>query len=65
MPANRSNGGEAQSKGATASQLFVGIPTAVSLPLGGLLIVYAAALWFTETRPTLNTSAVQVSLSSV
>jgi hypothetical protein len=37
---------------------FVGISTALLLPLGVLLLAYAAALCFTETRPTLNTSAV-------
>jgi hypothetical protein len=43
---------------------FVGIPTAVLLPLGVLLIVYAAALWFTETRPTLSASAVQAIIAA-
>ena len=38
---------------------FVGVPAGLLQPLGLLLIAYAAALWFTETRPTLSTSAVQ------
>lgn len=43
---------------------FVGSPTGLQQPLGVLLIAYAAALWFTETRPTLTTSAIQAIIAA-
>jgi hypothetical protein len=44
--------------GQVLADLF-GIPTGLLVPVGFLLLAYAAALWFTETRPNLNASAVQ------
>jgi hypothetical protein len=45
--------------GAVLDELL-GIPAAVLVPVGGFLVVYAAALWFLGTRPRVSRPAVWV-----
>jgi hypothetical protein len=39
---------------------LLGMPTGLQWPLGVFLLAYAGALWLIETRPRVNTSAVQL-----
>jgi hypothetical protein len=46
--------------GGAALDELLGIPAAVLVPVGGFLVVYAAALWFLGARPRVSRPAVRV-----